>query len=102
MTGTSKLKLAGATVGLAAIIALGWVFLTNSVDPGPPAVTNFDVLDVAVATRIRKLIKGVENSPRDAVRRGKLGMAYQANNIRQAALTSFEQAIQLDRSEPKW
>ncbi|MCH8824314.1 MAG: tetratricopeptide repeat protein [Planctomycetes bacterium] len=102
MTGSSKLKLAGATIGLAAIIGLSWVFLTASVDPGPPAITNFDALDVAVSARIRKLITGVENSPRDAVRRGKLGMAYQANNVRQAALTSFQQAILLDSSEPKW
>lgn len=102
MTGSSKLKLAGVTIGLAAIIGLSWVFLKPSIDPGPPAITNFDALDVAVSARLRKLIKGVENSPRDAIRRGRLGMAYQANNVRQAALTSFQQAILLDSSEPKW
>ena len=102
MTGSRKLKLAGGTVGLAAIIGLSWVFMKTSIDPGPPALTNFDALDVAVAARIRKLIAVVEDAPRDATRRGKLGMAYQANNVRQAAMKSFEQAIQIDGSEPKW
>ena len=100
MTGSSKLKLTGVTVGLAAIIGLGWVFLTKSVDPGPPAVTNFDALDVAVEARIRKLISVVEDKPRDALRRGKLGMAYQANNVRQALLQRFPKYLHLGQKQP--
>ncbi len=102
MTDSRKLALAAAAVGLVALIGLGWVFLPTSDDPGPPAITDLDALDVAVAARIRELIAAVEDAPRDAVRRGRLGMAYQANDVRQAALRSFEQAVQLERSEPKW
>ena len=102
MTGSRNLALAGAAIGLVAFIGLGWVFLPSSGEPGSPALTDLDALDVAAAARIRELIAAVEDAPRDAVRRGRLGMAYQANDVRQAALRSFEQAVQLDQSEPKW
>ena len=102
MTGSGKVALVAATVGLVALIGLGWVFWPTSGEPGPPAVTDLDALDDAAAAQIRELIAAVEDAPRDAVRRGRLGMAYQANDVRQAALTSFEQAVQLDQSEPKW
>ena len=102
MTGSRKLALAAAAVGLVALLVLGWVFLPTSGDPGPPAIIDLDALDVAAAEQVRELIAAIQDAPRDASNRGRLGMAYQANNARQAALRSFEHAVQLERSEPKW
>jgi len=71
-------------------------------DVGPPVQARLDLADGAVADLIRKLIAEAEERPNDAAHRAALGMAYEVNGLPQAAAQSYEQAIALELTTPRW
>jgi tetratricopeptide (TPR) repeat protein len=55
-----------------------------------------------VAKLFGDLEAAAKENPRDPVARGKLAMAQHANGLPERALENYQQAIELDRTDPKW
>jgi tetratricopeptide (TPR) repeat protein len=101
-SGYRKLALVLAVVGLAALIGTTWALFPVSRHPSLTEMPDLSRLDPAVAALIGELIADLNRGPREAERHARLAMAYQANNLRRAALKSYEQAVRLDPAEAKW
>ncbi|NNE42672.1 MAG: tetratricopeptide repeat protein [Gemmatimonadetes bacterium] len=67
----------------------------------PPIQASGD-FDTEVAALFDSLLTAVHEDPESGAARGRLGMAYFAANLREAALESFDQASVLDPGEPRW
>jgi len=89
-----------AIVPLLALLALTAGCATPEV--GPPVEAGLSMADPESAALIRDLVAHVRAAPREAARRGALGMAYDAAGMIGSAVTCYEQANVLDPSEPRW
>ncbi len=68
----------------------------------PPVVEDLGQVDPQTAELITRTVAEVHAHPRDADRRGKLAMIYHANALLDSARPCYEQAIALDRRNPRW
>lgn len=91
----------------AAVIALASLlpgacakFETDSVDE--PVVAGLDSDDRDVAEHLEALVQSVRTVPTSGSIRGRLGMAYDTNGFREAAITTYEQASSLDPEDFRW
>ncbi|MEM7260910.1 MAG: tetratricopeptide repeat protein [Planctomycetota bacterium] len=89
----------GITLGA---LALTFTGCTPS-EPPPPITkpTGIDV-DPLIQTVLDRVADEAESSPNDAEARGKLGLAYEANQLYEKARESYQNAHAMDRSEPYW
>jgi tetratricopeptide (TPR) repeat protein len=58
--------------------------------------------DPEVAALFARLVEEAKRDPAAADPRGRLGMAYEANDLPERAVESYEQATRLEPSEPRW
>ena len=87
---------------LAALICMWLGACGRQTEIGEPVRVPLETADVAVAAQIEQLLAAVEQAPRAAQPRAALGMAYEVAGWRRAAHACYEQAAELDPSEPKW
>jgi tetratricopeptide (TPR) repeat protein len=59
-------------------------------------------IDPEVEALIKKMIAETEKNPKDGAAFGRLGLAYDANEMTKAALQAFQRASKLDAKEPRW
>jgi len=69
--------------------------------PAPPVELDMSAADSQVRTLISEKVEAVRSAPADAASRLALAMAYDANGFDQAALNSYEQATEIDETQPK-
>lgn len=69
---------------------------------GPLPVVDLGAVDAEIGERLADMLDAVRQAPRDASRRGELGMALEVNGFAEAALASYRQAALLDVEEPRW
>ena len=79
---------------------------TASEDPsdpnGSPIVVEFDRSDTALAEMLSSVISDTQNNPESGAARGRLGMAYEINDFKSAAIDTYAQAAALDPAEFVW
>jgi len=73
---------------------------TDSVDE--PIVAGVDGNDQDVAEHLEALLQSVRTVPTSGSIRGRLGMAYDINGFREAAITTYQQASRLDPDDLRW
>lgn len=94
-------------VRLAAPVALtaccGWLAACSD-EPGvpPPVLIDSRGLDEDLTELIDELLEAVRVTPSSGAMRGRLGMAYDVNQFRAAAIESYAQAAALDPEEFVW
>ncbi|HMB71341.1 MAG TPA: tetratricopeptide repeat protein, partial [bacterium] len=67
----------------------------------PPVEASGD-FDPEVAALFSRLLREAREAPEDGAPRGRLGMAYAAANLPEAAAQCFDQARAMDPGEPRW
>ena len=75
-------------------------FETDPLDE--PVAAGLDAEDQDVAEHLVALYQSVRTVPTSATMRGRLGMAYDVNGFREAAIATYVQASQLDPDEFRW
>ena len=75
-------------------------FETDAIDE--PVVTGLDSEDEDVAEHLTVLFQSVRAVPTSGSIRGRLGMAYDINGFREAAIATYQQASRLDPDEFRW
>ena len=90
-----------AAIALASLLSGACAkFETDSVDE--PVVAGLDSEDRDVAEHLEDLIQSVRTVPTSGSLRGRLGMAYDINGFREAAIATYEQASSLDPKDFRW
>jgi tetratricopeptide (TPR) repeat protein len=74
----------------------------RTVKVGPPVEVELDQSDPDAAEKVLAVRFQALKNPDDAVARGELGMAYEINGFRNAALETYDQASALDPNDPRW
>ncbi|MCY3620207.1 MAG: tetratricopeptide repeat protein [Gammaproteobacteria bacterium] len=67
-----------------------------------PIVAGVDISDTDVAELLEALVQSVRTVPTSASIRGRLGMAYDINGFREAAIATYKQASRLDPDDFRW
>ena len=75
-------------------------FEADSVDE--PIVAGLDSGDHDVARHLGELLLSVRTVPTSGPMRGRLGMAYDINGLREAAIATYRQAESLDPADFRW
>lgn len=86
----------------AAVAALIWSLSACSNDALAPVAVSYDPTDVDLATLFEELIEDVRAAPSSAALRGRLGMAYEINDYKEAAIEVYAQAAALDPKAFNW
>lgn len=68
----------------------------------PPVKVDTTSADPDAAEKVQAVYFRAAGEPEDAGARGQLGMAYEINGFRNAALETYDQAARLDPSDPRW
>jgi len=69
---------------------------------GAPPRVDDTALDPEIAALFEQRLESVKRSPGDSEARARLGMAYEANAIRGAARSAYEQAVALEPDNARW
>ncbi|MDE0177904.1 MAG: tetratricopeptide repeat protein [Gammaproteobacteria bacterium] len=90
-----------------AVIALAVSFLvgcsrSDSEAVDEPIVAGVDINDADVAEHLEGLLQSVLTVPTSGSIRGRLGMAYDINGFREAAIATYQQASELDPDDFRW
>ena len=93
------LRLALAVVSA---VVLGACSPSGTHDVGEPIVAGTDTPDQDLAEHLDALIRSVRTTPDSALMRGRLGMAYDVNRMRDAAQATYRQAEVLDPEDFRW
>lgn len=67
-----------------------------------PIVAGVDINDTDVAEHLEALLQSVRTVPTSGSIRGRLGMAYDINGFREAAIAIYQQASVLDPDDFRW
>lgn len=67
-----------------------------------PVVVSYNPTDVDLAQLFERLLADVNASPASGPARGRLGMAYEINDYKEAAIESYRQAAALDPGAFNW
>ncbi len=67
-----------------------------------PTVSGVDADDADTAEHLEALLQSVRTVPTSGSIRGRLGMAYDINGLREAAIATYEQAASLDPDDFRW
>ena len=67
-----------------------------------PVTVDASEAEPQVRSLFERLVQEARNAPDDAAARGRLGMAYEANDLLNAAAATYEQAIALDPGSARW
>ena len=67
-----------------------------------PVVAGVDSPDRDIAEHLGALVESVRTVPTSGPMRGRLGMAYDINGFREAAITTYQQAESLDPADFRW
>ncbi|MDE0420938.1 MAG: tetratricopeptide repeat protein [Gammaproteobacteria bacterium] len=67
-----------------------------------PIVAGVDISDTDVAEHLEALLQSVRTVPTSGSIRGRLGMAYDINGFREAAIATYDQASRLDPGDFRW
>ena len=94
-------------IGLTALaLAAGGSFLVIRVlrtsAPTPPALARLGPLAPEIEDLVRQARESIAQSPHDATRWGRFGMACEANGLAGAARDAYTTATTLQATEPKW
>jgi superkiller protein 3 len=68
----------------------------------PPVEIDLSAANPDAAAKLGELVERAVRTPEDATFRGELGMAYSVNGYQLAAMKSYEQAAELDPTNPRW
>ena len=68
----------------------------------PPVEVDLSAADPDAAEKLRELFLRAAEAPENATHRGELGMAYAINGYQIAAMNSYDQAAELDPTDPRW
>jgi tetratricopeptide (TPR) repeat protein len=98
MTSRGLLLTAVATAGLIGVTWFAWYWLSTPIPPEFPV----EQMEQAVAETIAKALAEVRRQPRSGDAWGQLALAAAANGYGDQALVCFEQAAQLDATNPRW
>ena len=90
-----------AVIAVAALL-LGGCSKFESDDLDEPIVAGVDGDDRDVAEHLEALLQSVRTVPTSGSIRGRLGMAYDINGFREAAVTTYKQASRLDPDDSRW
>jgi len=92
------LPLLAAPIGAVLLLAA-----CESEPPAPPPVEPGNVVvHEDVMALYQRLLGEIRAAPRDGAARGRLGMAYDVNGMKEEALASYAQAIELDGANAHW
>lgn len=69
---------------------------------GPPVEVDLSAADPDASAKLAELVERAAQNPEDATFRGELGMAYAVNGYQIAAMASYDQAAELDPTNPRW
>ena len=69
---------------------------------GEPIAAGIDSADKDVAEHLETLLQSARALPTSGSMRGRLGMAYDINGFREAALATYQQAESLDPADFRW
>lgn len=69
---------------------------------GEPVVAGVDANDGDIAEHLGALLQSVRTVPTSGPIRGRLGMAYDINGFREAAIATYQQAESLDPTDFRW
>lgn len=96
--GKRFLLVAGIVV-IGVVAATVWWMQGRTAVGEPPAPADLSIVDPAVARLIEQVLEEARQSPRDPVARAKLGMVYQANDLMDLAVASYEQVLAMDEDD---
>lgn len=92
--------LVAALIVSATVIAAWWFSRADL--PDPPTVESLGPMDPDVAALLRELRGAIEADPGEATTWGRFAMGCEANGFVGAAKESYEVAVALAPSEPRW
>ena len=90
-----------APTAFAACCAL-LVGCSNNAEAPPPILIEHEGLDEDLSSLIDEMLEAVRVAPSSGAMRGRLGMAYDVNQFRNAAIETYAQAAALDPDEFSW
>jgi tetratricopeptide (TPR) repeat protein len=74
----------------------------EQVEAGPPVTVDLSGADPDAAEKVLAMLQRAQADPQDAGSRGELGMAYEINGYKDAAIESYRQAAMLAPDDPRW
>jgi tetratricopeptide (TPR) repeat protein len=86
----------------AALILLALPACTQAPEGEPPVERGDAMLHEDVAQLLDELVTAVRKDPLAAAPRGELGLAYDANGLREEAVLSYGQATAIDPQDARW
>ena len=92
-------RLAAVAIGLAALLLLG---ACSRLEMDEPVAAGIDSPDPDVAEYLQEILQTARGLPKSGPMRGRLGMAYDVNGFREAALLTYGQAEALDPKDFRW